>query len=296
MSSGREAPPSSSVLLTGHAWLRDPQRVGNSHSYFLDGTMFTNQEDGNGPIISGRFKFFNANRLELPPIGFYGVAMNICETNPAYNLGPNADSHEEYTIVGDIQQLVPLHEVVNPPAPSDDASQDGATPAADSEASVPEVRLPKFDTAVRPYMIVCGLTSSKDNAASTFTMDLRQYTQVAGGYGALRVSCHIPDSGRWAAGKKPIPFEGRYSQVSGHLCGVDESGALKITVDNVVFLGNARRLRVKGPPKLLLNSLKRKATINVDGTPDWVSGSRKKGKGKLVDTVSSSPASGSQGR
>ncbi|KAJ7670725.1 hypothetical protein DFH06DRAFT_1125019 [Mycena polygramma] len=209
---------SSSVDIDTIAYLRNPRQVGTTPSgnpskvWMFDVEMYIGIDaEGQEQGMAACLRFFNQPDLQFGQVGLYSVRALIGSMPERNNidLGSNAHPRDHYIVAGDIQRLIPLHEVQIEEVEGKE---------------VTSIKLPNLDTRILPYLTICGvaLNANKENATLGFDIDARQYALFANGYIDFPVLCRIPKSGRWPTNdKKPTPNPDRYVQITGYLTGIE---------------------------------------------------------------------------
>jgi hypothetical protein len=111
---------------------------------------------------------------------------------------------------------------------------------------------PVFNPMVRPNVFLSGVALDRNTDTSSFTLDIDVWVSASKDSTkpafkpTARFHCVIPDSPRYKAGGKPIPYNHRFVSVSGTLTDVNykdpaaqdlEIERFVITVEEIVFLG-----------------------------------------------------------
>ncbi|KAJ7670456.1 hypothetical protein B0H17DRAFT_1141812 [Mycena rosella] len=298
---------STSATLSGVVFLRNPRRLGRSKTWFFDGAMYLDvDERGEEQGIILLMRYLNKEDHYFGEIGVANVKGNICEMSSKFDLGGKDFHVDDYSFAVDIQEMIPIHETMFETSDNGDKDTDNSDETTETRKE-PVVRLPQINTLFPPYLTICGLPYNRNPAKATFDIDAEMYTQFRPGHSPFPVSCWIIDSRRWTSvAKKPMPFEGKYAQVTGYLSGVGK--CFQINVGNVTFMGNAPSSSNTGTPsstpgkcyhyldaRLSLTSVAGSSQTrapaasqvqNHSGTPSWAANKRKRNDGDAARSSS----------
>ncbi|KAJ6470105.1 hypothetical protein C8R47DRAFT_1222738 [Mycena vitilis] len=260
---------SSSVDIDTIAYLRNPRQVGTTPSgnpskvWMFDVEMYIGIDaEGQEQGMAACLRFFNQPDLQFGQVGLYAVRALIGSMPERNNidLGSNARPRDHYIVAGDIQRLIPLHEVQIEEVEGKE---------------VTSIKLPNLDTRILPYLTICGVALNSNKEKATFDIDARQYALFANGY------IDFP---------KPTPNPDRYVQITGYLTGI-EGGRFTMDVNNVTFLGYAPKAAAPPAPILPLTPAPSSSKTGAEwGTPSWARNiKRKLNDGSGSKAPSSSP-------
>ncbi|KAJ7665014.1 hypothetical protein DFH06DRAFT_1186391 [Mycena polygramma] len=250
-------------------YFQNPSQVGQSKVWLFDAHMCVGQKE-----LIARLRVFNEWDFVFGDIGLYSVNAWVARMDDKFELGDGARPRKDYALIGDVQTLIPLHEMV--------------TEKNDDNEEVAVVRLPSINIDFLPYLIVTGPAFNPNKDTATFDMDIRPYLQAANnGYASFPLSCNIPNSGRWKSNDtKPMPFGNKPVYVAGFLTGISTFDKIKGSAHKTRFAMDVIDILAAAPstPAVVLPV----TPSSSQGTPSWLSRDTKKRK---VDDSGDAPSS-----
>ncbi|KAF8870491.1 hypothetical protein BD779DRAFT_536629 [Infundibulicybe gibba] len=265
----------SHASINGIAVLENARRLSNASKVFVfDAQFFLGTSEK--PALIAYLQYFNSDNLTFSPLPTkYMVSATIAKMDKAVDLHQTPESHldpDDYDIVGDIYELIPLGPVApDGTADSDESANDinkdldseletlaleyidpkclaiDTTPAAFPPASDTNIA-ESIDPCRRPKVYICGHVTNSNKKTATFELSVNQYISafkdITTAKAVLPVQCIIPDSPRYKSGK-PVPFDRRYVYVTGYLTDVlgtqDAKGSVeqcfRVEVTHITTLG-----------------------------------------------------------
>ncbi|KAJ7602264.1 hypothetical protein DFH06DRAFT_1259218 [Mycena polygramma] len=258
-------------------YFQNPSQVGQSKVWLFDAHMCVGQKE-----LIARLRVFNEWDFVFGDIGLYSVNAWVARMDDKFELGDGARPRKDYALIGDVQTLIPLHEMV--------------TEKNDDNEEVAVVRLPSINIDFLPYLIVTGPAFNPNKDTATFDMDIRPYLQAANnGYASFPLSCNIPNSGRWKSNDtKPMPFGNKPVYVAGFLTGISTFDKIKGSAHKTRFTMDVIDIRFMGTTTGVAAAPSTPAVVlpvtpsSSQGTPSWLSRDTKKRK---VDDSGDAPSS-----
>ncbi|KAK7029143.1 hypothetical protein R3P38DRAFT_3516144 [Favolaschia claudopus] len=153
-------------------------------------------------------RFFNDKDIHFDEqqAGLFSIRAQVCQMDDKFTVGESFDS-SDYSMVGDIEECIPLHEVIAQTGPAG-----GFT-----------IRNPNINVNFPARLTICGPATNINKDDGTFEVDASQYTQFSRSQLPFPVSCACPTSPRWPTpAPKPLPYPDKYLQATGWLIGFEE--------------------------------------------------------------------------
>ncbi|KAJ7077373.1 hypothetical protein B0H15DRAFT_805192 [Mycena belliarum] len=218
--------------ISGVAVLENPRQT-SAKGLAFDGHLYVGGKSCQSLLML--LRYFNANDTEFPPVPtMYYIYATVAQMDTTAKIELFSDDQAaDYTLVGDIQVIIPI----GPPS---------------------EVEI---DSRQRAYVHLCGAASNPNMDMATFSLDIEQYTSSFRDVQKLAkekkekapkslfaANCVIRDSPRYTYIRKPVPFNKRFVMLTGYLVDVDSTlditgikvkQRICVDVENIAFLGQA---------------------------------------------------------
>ncbi|KAL0566955.1 hypothetical protein V5O48_015042 [Marasmius crinis-equi] len=180
----------------GNAMMIAPVVIENAHRDTSGGMTYSKVFVMDGQVwlsdqvqLVAYFRFWNSTNVKFPEVGKF---MMCAKMGPGADLFDGSLDPAEYHFVGDIQWIVPLPENAN--------------------------------MCMEPWIMASGTVSEVNDQRAQFDIVTNQYTTVFRSQQRIPLHATIPDSPRYK-GKKPMPRESGFVQVSGWMKSVSWGNA-----------------------------------------------------------------------
>ncbi|KAK1225213.1 hypothetical protein PQX77_011893 [Marasmius sp. AFHP31] len=182
------------AMIIGHCVVENARRdttggLTYSKLFVLDGQFWINDD----VQLVAYFRFWNSANVVFPEVGKYMLCANVTKVGKGAVLFSGSLDHSEYHMVGDVQWLVPIPEDTN--------------------------------MCVEPWVIASGTVTDVNDQRATFGLITQQYTTAFKSQERIPLRAMIPESPRYK-GKKPMPKDGGFAQVSGWMKSVSWGDAV----------------------------------------------------------------------